>query len=277
MWSEFIDLNLVNSAMNWLSSAGIKATLTEATDKIFASAMILKIYNAFASVGILLLLVYFSMDIFDKLSSENFTIDVLMLNMVKIVAGVALINNGYTIVKGLIGLSDLVIESIMGLPTLSTAVTLDFSNIAGFSDPDATFKPGDFLTLMLEIIEMFINTLKGTTVTYIEKLIIGVVGMVCAQIIAYQRAINLALRMLLCPIVFADVVGHGLSNKSMHYIKSIFGICLEGPIIILVVIFVNETISSFTWGVAFAPLIMLFCTVNLMFNASKIAKDVVGG
>ena len=126
---------------------------------------------------------------------------------------------------------------------------------------------------------MLLTGLKSATgITFLEKTIIGLIGLVGVQIVAYQRAVNLALRALMSPFIFADIVGHGLTNKSMHHIKSILAICLEGPVIILVVAFVNEAMNNvLSQGVAFSALVLAFATISLMFNANKMAKEIVGG
>lgn len=269
MWSSIIEL--FTSSTSWITAQGIQDTLTKAMSNVFISGnAISKIYSAFTSIGLLLILVYFAMDIFDKLSSENFTIDVLMLDMVKIIAGVALINNGLYIVQGLVGMSDYISEYVISGILANTVP--DVSGTTGDLGDDTWSIIGNVIKIIIE--EAF--AYSKYSLNLLESMIIGVVAMIATQIIAYERAILLAIRTLLSPFIFADIVGHGLSNKAMHHIKSIFAICLEGPIIILAVAFVNQAVGD-SYSVAFSGIILVFATVKLMFGANQIAKEIVGG
>ena len=221
-----------------------------------------ELYSVFAAPALALLLVYFSMDLFDKLSSENFTLDTLILDFAKIIAGVALINNGIYIAQGLYGISEWTCDLIQTATESSPA--LNFTTIVASGN----------ISSIWDIIVALINGLLSGQ-SYIEMIGIALAEQVCISIIAYQRAVRLGMRIIVSPLVMADVVGHGLNNSAMHYLRTIFALCMEGPIICLSVAFIpiaKTTPSGIT--IPFLGITLAFIIVKLMFDAHKIAKDI---
>lgn len=267
MWKaiwEFISIYFEESAK--FSVSLVRDDLQSAMSWIYSSnanhQYFVDLYSIFASPAIALLLVYFSMDLFDKLSSENFTIDTLILDFAKIVAGVALINNGIYIMQGLYGISEWICDIISS--TVGSQ-SVEFSTSATANDLNSIW---DIIVLVLDSI-----TAAGSVISFLEMIIISLIEQICISIVAYQRAVRLGMRIIISPLVMADVVGHGLNNNSMHYLKTIFALCMEGPIICLAVAFVPIAMYGVSSTMLFAGVALAFVIVKLMFGAHKTAKD----
>lgn len=265
-WKSLLDM--FTSDMTELQVKSIHEILKKAMDQVFGingsvGNGITELYGIFASVAIVLLLVYFSMDLFDKLSSENFTIDTLVLNFAKLIMGVALINNGIVIIQGLYGLSEMVCSAV-----------IDTTKLAMQSTPAQAPTIESIWDLIAYGAKSILYP-ENSGSSFLEQIIIGGVSSLCVNIIAYQRAVNLAIRTIISPIIFADVIGHGLTNKTMHYIRVLFAICMEGPIICISIVFLNTAMIINPIGLLFSSLAVLFVTIKVMFGAAKTAKDII--
>lgn len=265
--SEFINsLQIVDNAVK-NDVVSVHAKLTEAMDLVFAADM-QSLYAIFQAPAILMLVLYVLLDMLEKTTSENFSLDSIVLDFTKLIFGMALINNGVAIIQGLYGISELACEKIIT------------------ESGELIYKSTEALPTETEsiwgVIGFFIKTIVNSfssigspvnTVGYLELVLIGLIETVCISVIAYQRAVRIAMRLVLSPFVFADVVGNGLNTNAMHYLKVIFSLCMEGPIICIAVTLVPAAITYGGITVMFYGLATAIVIVKLLFDSHKMAQE----
>lgn len=195
----------------------IEDEITRTMSGVFSSDM-RAIYDIFAQIGVCLLLVYFCMDLLDKLSSENFSIDVMILDFVKLIGGYALILNGFDILHGISGLADMA-----GVAIGNAARDTIGSNLPGVSGAVEDF---------LDIIIWFAQSFFGQKPNLLDLILSSLITQIVVTLVCCQRAIRIAIRMLAAPFVLADVIGHGMNNNAMHYIRKLFALFMQGPIMV---------------------------------------------
>lgn len=261
---------LIDTIVEFLEGTTVKFGVTavhntlKAPMELVFGANMKTIYDCFVPVALLLMELYVLLDMLEKVSSENFTLDVLILDFSKMILGIAFVQNGFTILHGVYGISELVCEKIpvAELTFSTTGSKLDFSTWWGAII--------SFLKLIIDIIS---NVATGG-ISFLELATISMIEVVFVSIVAYQRALRIGLRLLLAPFVMADVAGHGFNSNAMHYIKVFFALCMEGPVICMMVVFIADAYKGATGIPVFMKgLMTALVTIKLMFSAHKMAKE----
>lgn len=239
-----------------LDGATVSKKVTESMSGVFCPDMHV-IYDIFAQIGIYLLLIYFCMDILDKLSSENFSIDVLILNFIKIIAGYALILNGFEIMQGLNGLATMAGNDIMN--EVAKGEGLNKGN--GVDD-------------LLDFIIVIVMSLLNLGPNLIDILLANIILQITLSLVCYQRAIRIALRMLVAPFILADVIGHGMNNNAMHYLRKLFALYMQAPIMIAIITLATSIDLSFGTP-KFKYLAGVIVGAKLLFDSKTISEDLI--
>lgn len=239
--------------------------LIEAMSLVFGPDM-QTLYGIFQAPALLMLMLYLSLDMLEKTTSENFSLDSIILDFTKLIFGVALINNGILIIQGIYGISEMACEQII-------AVSGNISFTGSTTAPDTSTIWG-ILAFFIQTIIDVIGSVMSFSVGYLELAIISIIETVCVSIIAYQRALRIAMRLVLSPFVFADVVGNGLNTNAMHYLKVIFALCMEGPIICLCIVLVPTALmGNIGINVMFYGLVTAIVIIKLLFDSHKMAQE----
>lgn len=271
LWAAIMDLfdALGTGGVVTHSAHAVHAKLTEAMTLVFGPDM-QTLYGIFAAPALLMLMLYVCLDMLEKTSTENFSLDSIVLDFTKLIFGVALINNGLAIIEGVYGISEVICEKII--------------DVAGEINYTTDAVPPSSSDSIWGIIGFFIESITDSVsavgplgnVGYFEIILIGIIETICVSIIAYQRAVRIAMRLVLSPFVFADVVGNGLNTNAMHYLKVIFALCMEGPIICTSVALVATVITDgdFTsLKLMFYGLSIAIVIIKLLFDSHKMAQD----
>lgn len=251
-------ISLVCGDLNITSLTYIQDEITKSMSGVFSEDMRV-IYEVFAQIGVYLLLIYFCMDLLDKLSSENFSLDVLILNFVKLIIGYALILNGFDIIQGLSGLADWAGEAIIAAAE---------SSIPGIGD-EGLGGIGDILDFIMKIAACF---LPLPWANLIDIIISSIITQIVVTLVCCQRAIRIAIRLFVAPFVLADVLGHGMNNNAMHYLKKLFALFLQGPIMIAAIAVANAAYGTMA-SIKFMNLLVTIVCAKILFDSKSIAED----
>ncbi len=77
----------------------VREMLPTAINKVLEHPDFLNMYNVMIPIGTIFAVLYFSMDIMDNVGFENVSIEKIVLNFSKLIAGIALVNNVVIIFK----------------------------------------------------------------------------------------------------------------------------------------------------------------------------------
>lgn len=215
--------------------------------------------------------IYFTLALIDKVSSDNFNTDQFIKLLIKLVVSIGIIDN-----------ADALSGHIMKFGTLFTGaitehVTDKALELIKFED--------------LNVIQGFVLLLV-MILPFIASLLVMIVGYF--MIFAYK--LEFSIRCALAPIGFADFVTNGTNSNGMRYLKSLIGMSMQGGIMILVLgasailtegivdsvvsqldgFTVNAIITTLFWPLAIPRLIgVQAATVGLLSTARTISRELV--
>ena len=206
------------------------------------------------TIGYLLLMLYFVLELLDLTTKESFSLEQLLKMTIKLFIGILLIANGFDILFRLVEFSDgLIMSTIGGVDSESTSIAkaLIYSELEPLPWYEAIFYPFQRLG----------DVVRGGLLTVIYKFMI------------YGRVIEIAVRALFAPVAMANIYQGGLNSSGMRYLKKFLAICLQGAIMYACVI-VTVTIQSNIGDLE--GLILALVSISVMIKSKSWANDVVG-
>ncbi len=214
-------------ALNSADHFGLDYVVTmfpEAINHVLDSVDFDTIYSTMIPIGTILAVLYVSLDIMEKATITEFTIDQLMLSFVKLIVAVGLINNGILLFKGLNAFSEMITDVALN-QALGADLTIGAYSMATTDLPTVG---KNVLTLIITVFKL-LNPLFLIEAT--ENLLWMILYLVLVPIAAYQRAVRVGIYCLLSPIILADIAGHGLKNSNaIKFIFSLLGVMMELPV-----------------------------------------------
>lgn len=226
------------------------------------------IYNAVAPIGLILLVVYFLIDLMEGVTAEQINIEMLIKKFIKLVVGEILISNGMTLIQGFVdfgnGLANLVSYTYASFSSQDIIDTM----MAGMSDY------GFFEAIMFRA-QLLIPSAAAW--------VIGIV----VKVVCFSRVLELAARAMLSPIAVADIFSGGTRSSGFRYMKKILALCIQGVVLLAIAIGVSSieagvlgsmspTSVSDGWGFILTTLAVNFTAISMMFKSLSIANDVAG-
>lgn len=189
------------------------------------------VFGVVEGLGILFLLIFYSIDLMSKASSIGFTFETFMYSLVKFVAGCALIFYAGDICDGIIKFGD----AVAGTITSSTSATIDFG-----------LNRVKLKLLYLQSPEQQLSSLNmvNTTIYCFMQVILTFVLNITAIGLAYFRAIKLVLYKIFMPVMVADVFGSGLSGAVLRHVKKYLGIIMEYPLCCIIAVLTTAIFDS---------------------------------
>lgn len=227
--------------------------------------------NVMVPIALGLLVIWFLVNLMEKSSSEQITIEQFLMLFVKLIAAKFIIDNGFQIFADLWSLGISVIDDV------GDAFTHNANGLA--FDYHALWKDitGHEWNEKLPIL-----TSLGLMCQLLLPWIASKIMIACVYFICYSRLLEMLVRMLATPIAVSDFVTEGLHGAGWRYMKNFLAICLQGMIIVaigqlypLVMAGVLTTSGGF-WTVVLKYLAFSFAAIALMFKSLSLSKELVG-
>lgn len=209
-------------------------------------------YDALKVIGIILVIIYFTMNIYDGFSQDRLTPESIMLSMIKLVASVLIIENGFAIVQ----FFSVLAAEIFG--------ALQDGTVNAIAGANCNF---EFLVQA----GTFDRIGEGFKLLIAYALISISVGLM--QFFCYLRLFDILLRAIFAPIGMADLGFKGTNGSGWRYLKKFMASCLQGGVM-LACIFVHSTLSAGTHWIIM--LILYIAMIGIFRKAQSIAEDMVG-
>ncbi len=189
---------------------------TVLTSSIYTTAM-----GVFLPVGISLCVVYFCIEVMDRTSQRSFTIDHLILQLIRFVIALALVSNLDSLI---IGFGELVnamntdisahLASLQGL----NQYIKENNNIVNVASSSSN-STNDFLLNLNSILSFVFNACIQLGI-----LVIGI-----------ERAIAIGAKGVLAPIIVPDVYHNGLNSSGIKFLKGLFADYFTSTMVIFVI------------------------------------------
>ena len=272
-------INIINEFFVMIGDAGtgtlgiIYSKFPMAVTKVIEHPDYAKMYNVMIPIGISLAALYTLLDVMEKTSLDELTVDKIILTFAKLIAAIGFIGNGITVFKGLNGASLMLVDKIN--TTLGINVSAFDSFQSGFHEitvSDSTAGVFRFIGLMLELAN------PVTLPVVIGDVLLVILLAILIPIAAYQRAIKIGTYCLAAPIVFADTAGHGLkSSRSVRYVIQLFRAFLEYPVIYLsiyAVIYLDDKgVFTTAHGHPAAKIVFVVMLITCLFSSRDYIKS----
>ena len=219
-------------------------------------------YDAFASIGIGLAVIWVMLDILEKLQIEQLSPEILLRIFIKLIMAILIVANIQEITEGIISVSNELLQDAGDTTHLAQEAALD--------DIYDDLKDMGFVKAICLLLELLIPAI-GTMFCMLFMLV---------QIVG--RLIEIGIRILFMPIGVSDAFTHGTNSPGFRYIKKFFAVCLQGAVLIAVlnigVYFMgDETINAATQGFGFiSDMVIMVSMIGLMIKSQQIVNDIVG-
>lgn len=222
-------------------------------------------------IAAIMVLTFFILAMMDKVTTENFTLEHVLKEFMKLGIGLYLVTNSIELVTMFIELGNGVITSIRF---------------------DGINESVGWTEIMGEDIINANGLLSGVFALLIQAVLLLVVGLVqliaflLMKVVVLARTLDIAVRTAMSPIALADAFsGNFLNSNAMNFIRSFLAVCLQGAFIYVIAYFtpalMAAKISSSTdvWvfaGAMCQSIAVSLASLLLMFKSGSIAKEVLG-
>ena len=233
---------------------------------VFKSSSALKtIYNAIAIFGYALVSLYFILELIEKASTSQVTLEQFGSCCIKAVLAKVVIDKGWDIMTYLFSAAMKMANSISTGAFLSD--NMDASLYAALADEIKAVEDGNF----------FGNVFKS--LTYWGN---GVIPFVCgflAIIIMWSTLIEIVVKSLFAPIAFAEIANTGINGPGMRYLKKLLVTYLQFASILLSLWMCQYIRAQFlavsTMNILMASLAFQLITVSMMMKSASFVQDAV--
>lgn len=219
-------------------------------------------FDAFASIGIGLAVIWVMLDILEKLQIEQLSPEILLRIFIKLFMAIMIVANIQPITEGIINVANEMMSKASDTTHIAQEEALGtiYENLKNMGLVKA-------ICLLLQLLIPAIGT------------------MICMLIMLVQmvgRLIEIGIRILFMPIGVSDAFTHGTNSPGFRYIKKFFAVCLQGAMLLAVlnigVFFMGDaTINAATQGFGFiSDLVIMVSMIGLMIKSQQIVNDIVG-
>lgn len=214
---------------------------------------ITSLYNVFATCGMVLVAMYWVLEILDASTRESLNMEFVIRSTIKLLIAAVLIMNGLNLMRMLIEFSDLLLKEmtapVNGNPTMIDAVYNEFEAAIFW----------DYIGLFLSKALDFGGQNAIITLVY--------------ELAVYSRFLELGVRVAFAPIGMANIYQGGLNSSGGRYLKKIAAIGLHGAMMLALILIRNQ------WRVGLPELFQLIlelALIGLLFKSRKWAEELVG-
>ena len=218
------------------------------------------VYTGIVSpVGEALIVLFFLIELIDKTTKDNFSLEHFFKLMLKVVIAKLLIENGWDILTSCINIGS----------SLATAITSDPKGLSSTVLDDYAKDIQDENTI--GNLGMIIQWFLPWVFAWISKLI--------CIVICWGRVIELGVRAVTAPISMADIFQDGTHSGGFRYLRKFLAVCLQAAVI-MVIIQVAGIIQNLIIGggtvTMFKAVVVGLSTCMMVVRSQQFASDLVG-
>lgn len=242
------------------------------------SAVLTTVENLHNSVirplALLLMFIYFTIALVDKMSQENFTWEQLWRQIAMLLVSKFIIEHGFEILKLCFDIGMAIAADIQAWTGYGGDTA---SGVENAEEIINNFKEGLGLTGVLSVLGdlvMFVYLLLPWALSWIIRL--------CVSVICYTRVIEIYLRATWAPVAMADFFHSGLQGTGARFLKNFLAVCLQGAVILVIAILFSKLMNGLVANdqnlFTFIGKYLAFyaSAIMLMFKSLSLSKEIVG-
>lgn len=221
------------------------------------------IYNIIQPIGCILLVLYFLLELAERVQADSFNLEQFIRMTCKLLIGVTIMNNGLDLLKAGMKFSSGVYYSIAGTVENGSANT---AILQGYYDG---LKNAGFFKCLPYVFELLIPWL----IMFLVKIVLNV--------IVYSRILELLGRGVFAPIGMANIFSGGFNSSGYRYFKKFVAVALQGAVIAVILLgmgqlqnIVYNTVSTLIAGGV--QIIIGLASIMLVIKSQGWANDIMG-
>lgn len=236
-----------------------------------------QLFGATKAVGVALLVVFFLIELLERSTKQEYTLETLLRMLIKYFLMKAVMDNGVDILKAMLGISDALIGSVANAGVSESQ--LNFLNNIGKQIADS------------RMMFCYVLLLFGFVINMFYQLIGLVISAAC-----YGRLFMIVIRGGFMPIGCASMVQDGFTGHGLRYLKKYFAACIQG-VVIVAILFVGSKMTSAVFafvagggatggiaadnvmaliGAAFSSLLIPITEVMAILKAEQVSNEIAG-
>ena len=258
---EKVCYDMVCDTLNVTLGKDMKEVITGNTTTDMMKSMKPVYTDIVSPVGEALIVLFFLIELIDKTTKDNFSVEHFFKLMLKVVIAKFLIENGWDILTGCINVGS----------NLAGAITSDPKGLTSKSKVLDQYAKEIQETNTIGNLGMIIQWFLPWVFAWISK-------MICI-VICWGRMIELGVRAVTAPISMADIFQDGTHSGGFRYLRKFLGVCLQAAVI-MIVIQVSGIIQGLIIGkdtvTMFKAVVVGLSTCMLVVRSQQFASDLVG-
>lgn len=242
---------------------GAKNALIMTTTDFTGSPIVTNAYDKVISVGTVLVLMYFLINLLEESTRDNFTPEQGIKAFIKLAIAEIAVMKSDKIVVAFCNISNAMIKLLLG--SLEDVTVSPVENAASATGT---------IIILCNIIMAFLP--------WVVSLLINVVLIV----ICFTRKIEVIVRATLMPIGISDIINGGYHSNGIRYLKRFIAVLFQGVVIVACCsastsILNDDTVNSFANTFVFLPsawvgMVQGILVLGLIKGASGIANELTG-
>ena len=232
------------------------------------SKVTLECYNALKVIGIMLVLIYFIVDILERLKADNINSDQMMRKFLTLAIGILFVMFGYELFVNVWHFSEKLIDVFfVNNSTLSSTLYADIWLKWAV----------DCRRSMLEAI------LSALTTFFIDGngMLTQLVCVVLMYGIVYSRMLKIITRLIFAPIGISNVFSIAHHDAGLIYLKKFAAVCLQAAAIAVIMVATSYVRTGFAVSGSFfddflSAVLVPVAAIAASFKSMEICNDVVG-
>ena len=258
---EKVCYDMVCDTLNVTLGKDMKEVITGNTTTDMMKSMTPVYTDIVSPVGEALIVLFFLIELIDKTTKDNFSVEHFFKLMLKVVIAKFLIENGWDILTGCINVGS----------NLAGAITSEPKGLTSKSKVLDQYAKEIQETNTIGNLGMIIQWFLPWVFAWISK-------MICI-VICWGRMIELGVRAVTAPISMADIFQDGTHSGGFRYLRKFLGVCLQAAVI-MIVIQVSGIIQGLIIGkdtvTMFKAVVVGLSTCMLVVRSQQFASDLVG-
>lgn len=255
---EKVCYDMVRDTLNLDLGKDMKEVITGKSTSDMMEQMKPTYTDIISPVGEALIILFFLIELIDKTTKENFSLEHFFKLMLKVAIAKLLIENGWSILSGCIDIGS----------NLTLAITAESTALDGVLDKYAT-----------DIQNANPIGNLGMIIQWSVPWIFAWVSRLLCIVVCWGRMIELGVRAVAAPIAMADIFQDGTHSGGFRYLRKFLAVCLQA-FIILIIIQVAGIIQGLIIGqnkiTMFKAVIVGLTTCMMVVRSQQFANDLVG-
>lgn len=271
--SPTVITSVIEEAKEPVVKTSILGIFSSSFDFLLKNNIIESIYDAIAVIGLLIMIIYFLIDLLDGVIKEQLNVEIIIKHFLKFLLGAFIVFN---IGQLLIGMNDTVIAITDDVNTVAL-------NLANVKDDELNVKYPDYskempllytTTLNKKFLSAYRNTfpsMSNAQLTLYSTIMIYLSAglLIVMEFVAYSRSLYFALYYLLSPILVADAFSRGISGVTAK-IKIVLALLLQVPVTIFVIYIGDIIIYNLNNKINFANTFQLVTLVMMVLGIFRV-------